>query len=657
MTYFKLFAAFFLLCICSVDINAQSTKVPAYDWSTFNLVDLDTIDVQQDLEKSSAIILYNYHGEYLTSDNRPYSVMYKAIQINNDQGVADFELDRLMISTFDSATSFGIRITSKNGEVREISGKGLEFEHAFKTKPKSDLRFTGYNNFDFTSELYYPKPLVKAGDLVEVYCKIKPYSNRLSGSLSVNEVLPVNEGMIKVRSPKDGIWTYALQPIYMKAEEVWSTNDFSDQSFRYDNVQVSTNMDKAIPTMCFPHVVYAIVKVSPYLYAERLNTIGWPNLIQVVSKNLDPFKTMKKDWAFFYDITDSIALANKEKTELEIFEETEKYIASNISLSKLKGDENHYSPGYYFKNKKINKSSVLLTYAAVLHRLKIPYYIGVGRRKHDGPIPFESYLFLDQYFLAIPNGESYLIYFEPTEDNYHSQNEIPIEMLGMEAVLFEPYGKVEEILKITLPQNTSNLNKRVTKLDIRLNKDGIALQGSQKMNYSQSTQNRFDLITDYKMSKWKSLSEQLSSLEWVALDSVTILPGNHYEKFEIVYEYNLVKSKLQLYDLLPPTIFSEISDEKRLYNYYGDFAKKETAVIMLHLPEGATIDGLDEYPKSYSNDAGKVTVMASGFGQMVNFQILVEQKEYNFSPEGYDQLREFVTKAKSYLTTPLNVSY
>jgi hypothetical protein len=670
MIYFKQFVFFVVFYLFNFNIGfAQFTKLPDYNWNKFNIVKLDTIEVSDEFKELPIFILYNYHKESFASPDKPYTKLYKAIQIQSKQGIAEFEKDRFMIGTFDRVVSYGMRITSKNGEYREIHKKDLEREYSYKIKPKSDIRFTGYSSYDFTSELFYPKPLIEVGDLVEVYCKLRPYSERLSGKLKVNELFPINIGAIEVMTAKsekpgtrelmvptnDIVLSYAIKPNLMISEQFYENNKYAFQTFHYRNIKVNDNINKAIPTLCFPNVVYAVIKVTSFIDFEPINTLGWDNLITVVSKNLDPFRTMKKDWNYFYLAIDSIKDANRQESNIILFEEVEKYITTNIKITELKGDFNYYSPGYYFKTKEINNSSVLRAYSAALHRLEIPYYIGVGRRKHDGPLPFESYLFLDQYFLAIPNGDSYAIYFEPTESDYHCKNEIPIELLGMKVIIFKPFGKVKDILTIDLPQNPMAINKRLTKIDIRTNDGNMNIVAEQKFTNSMSTQYRFDLIRDYQKSNWKALGNQLSSFDWLSLDSVNLSVAEPYQKFVVDYTYDLSVDSFQLYDLLPTNLLPEVSPKERLYNYYGDFAKKEMMVIMIHLQEGENILNLENFNQSFENEAGKARVIASGFGQLVNFQILIDLKEYNYSPEDYSELRDFVIKAQSILKVPIHI--
>jgi hypothetical protein len=670
MIYFKTFSAFLAVCIFfSANVFAQNA-IPSYDWNSFNLVNLDTIPISEDFKELPVIIVYNYHKEAFGSPDKPYTELYKAIKIQNKQGIAEFEKDKFMIGAFDRVVSYGMRITSKNGEYREIHKKDLEREYSYKMKPKSDIRFTGYSSYDFTSELFYPKPLIEVGDLVEVYCKLRPYSERLSGQLKVNELFPINIGAIEVMTAKsekpgtrelmlptnDIVLSYAIKPNLMISEQFYENNKYAFQTFHYRNIKVNDNLNKAIPTLCFPNVVYAVIKVMSFIDFEPINTLGWDNLITVVSKNLDPFRTMKKDRAYIYEVIDSVKRSNKSLTRLEIFEEIEKFISTTIKIEELEGDENYYSPGYYLKTKKINQSSVLPAFAAVLHRLEEPYYIGVARKKHDGPIPFESHLFLDQYFIAVPNGDSYNIYFEPTKSGYHSKNEIPIELLGMEAIIFKPYGNIKNMLSINLPQNSKSFNKRLTKLDIFYNPKDITITGKQKMHYSLSTQNRFDLRENFKKPSWRLLSNQINALDWHNLDSVKMTDSNSYESFEIEYEYNAIIDSFSLAELLPQNWLPEVSKKKRFYNYYRDFAKKEAVIAMIHLPVGASIENLGMYNQSFENEAGTLKMVASGFGQLVNFQILLELKEYNFEAKDYGQLRDFVNKTQSYLDTPLRVS-
>jgi hypothetical protein len=671
MNHFKTFYLFLSFCtLLSLESQGQKSSIPGYDWSTFNLVDLDTVKINDDFKNLPVVIIYNYHKEALASPDEPYTKLYKAIRINTEQGIADFEKDRLMIETFDRIVSFGMRVTDRNGNPKEINRTELERESSLKLKPKSNIRFTTYSAYDMDSELFYPKPRVEIGDLVEIYCKVRPYSQRLSGELKVNEVLPVNAGCIEVMTKKpenhgyrermipvnNPVLLYAVQPKLMDAKDFQENNNYAFQTFYYSDVKVNGNRKKAIPSLCYPHVVYAVISATHISYGENVKTLGWDNLIQIVSKNLDPFKTMKMDWVYFYTTVDSIKNSHKDLSSLEIFRKAEQYVSNTVSIKELDGDENYYSPGYYLKTKKINKSSVLPALAAILHRLDHEYYIGVSRKKHDGPAAFESHLFLDQYFLAVPNGESYDIYFEPTDAGYYVKNEIPVELLGMEAYIFKPYGKVKEILAIDLPQNNKNLNKRITKLDVSYKEDIVSVHGTQKLSYSLSTDYRFSLKKKYDKSSWRLLSGQLSGLDWHTLDSASLSSKDAYNKFEIDYTYNLTEDKFSLYDLIPENILPEVSEEQRYYNYYGDYAKKESVIILIHMPEGSTMADLDKFNQSFENEAGKVRIIASGFGQMVNFQIQLELKEYNFAPADYGVLRDFVTTTKGYLESPLSIS-
>ena len=85
--------------------------------------------------------------------------------------------------------------------------------------------------------------------------------------------------------------------------------------------------------------------------------------------------------------------------------------------------------------------------------------------------------------------------------------------------------------------------------------------------------------------------------------------------------------------------------------------QRTTSIVLIHLPEGARIDNLDKLKCSFENKAGKLRIVANYFGSEVNIQVLIEQKEYNFSPLEYTELKEYVLKTQQYLDTVLDIKY
>ncbi len=651
---------YFTLIITFTLLNSFGQSSPSKAiWNEIDIVKLDTIVLDSAYSSYPVTILYNYYKDMLSSSEGMYTEIYKAIQINTNEGVARYENDKILLDMSDYFVSGGMRITHSNFDI-EYDDLKFETVEINNDVDQKDQRFSIINYYDRTARLFYYKPRIEIGDIIEVYIKTRPRPVRIGRSIMPNEIFPIWRGKIELANEKKAPYRFTTIATNTKEDQIENYTHYTFHTLDYGPIYLSDNYKNAIPLLQLPSLSFLLSNTSEISFVEDVRTLGWENLIEKISTRLDPVKTMKSDWNLLYNLVDSLKEANFGADSYEVFKDFVSFTRQHLILSEMY-DDSYMSPGYYIKKHKINKESVIRMYIAALKRLEIPFQLGVSRNKHDGLAVFESFIFLDQHFIAVPIDGSYDVYFEPEGTEYYGANEIPIELLGVDAALFPMYGKVKNVEIINLPQNSINANNRLTQVIIKKGSDKkLTVKGTMKMRKSVSTDLRPEMKYFITKDKKVKLSKTLTQLDWITLDELQLIAtDNEYDEFSLTYSYKNILSEENpklLLDFLPDNLIPTSSGNERVLNYYGDFKKKEKVVMLFHNTQPLLPENIEKYKLDYENKAGKISCTAILMGPVINIQLLIEYNEYNFTDQDYPMLLEFEEKVMEILSTTAPVN-
>ncbi len=211
--YFTLIITFTLL-----NSFGQSSPSKAF-WNELDIVKLDTIVLDSAYSSYPVTILYNYYKDMLSSSEGMYTEIYKAIQINTNEGVARYENDKILLDMSDYFVSGGMRITHSNFDI-EYDDLKFETVEINNDVDQKDQRFSIINYYDRTARLFYYKPRIEIGDIIEVYIKTRPRPVRIGRSIMPNEIFPIWRGKIELANEKNAPYRFTTIATNTKEDQI-----------------------------------------------------------------------------------------------------------------------------------------------------------------------------------------------------------------------------------------------------------------------------------------------------------------------------------------------------------------------------------------------------------------------------------------------------
>lgn len=339
----------------------------------------------------------------------------------------------------------------------------------------------------------------------------------------------------------------------------------------------------------------------------------------------------------------------------------------------------------------ISPHILTLSLSGILTKLEIKHkYVIVVDRNYGS---FDDVSILNEMTTGIKVGDNY--YF-PSND-FTNPDFIPAELMGAEAIEFDydPKGKsdVVDFTRFTIPISDHNSNVYEQTMDLAIDNDfnlvnvksHIEVKGNMKGSYNELALFNVDYMAnaptigkgEKKKPEKKSKQEKAEEREKKQKKIEMLKESHHdqfnvetYTKFDLVSDGRYENSKelvfneaftakefahkagnnyiLNLGSLIGSQIELDKEDMERTANINIDFPKSYIYHIQLKIPEGYSVDGLEEFNINVSNNMGEFTCTAKVEEGFIKLDTKKAYKIHQADKSEWPKFVEFLEEAYNF---------
>ncbi|MCD4696476.1 MAG: DUF3857 domain-containing protein [Bacteroidales bacterium] len=470
---------------------------------------------------------------------------YRRIKILTKNGLQQFAYIITPIIDLEDLLLMDARTIKQSGEIIEVNKDDIK-ESVLDEDDDYNWRF---------GQMRFAIPGVEVGDEVEIIFKYKMYGRAYQDDVFLNSYLPSLSSEYIINIPQQNHIDFKL---YNGFEE--PDINFKDQriivTFSADSLQ---SIYKQINSSIYTELPYfsSCIYESSRGFVKNTKT-DWPAIYHHFTDifEQDVHYTNRQNYVFNYLIRQKFRM--DKATDYERFTEIFYHLKNTLKIRRLKEFEEGYHVGYYMYHGFINNYLLRVLYCKIFDKLKMKYYLCLGREKQLGPID-KTYLRpneLTHVFFMIQDDEGKFHFVYPhTKKRKYEIDELPPSLCGTTALLLSQITKDSvEILETKIPEGSMshNYRKRNVKISIDLENKHADLLKRISLSGAVSTLYRMNIDSLHK------------NPEFIYNNFKKNFPGDDSLKYDTAYVEYTCEVKPYNYRYVIQT------HEKNMVNFIGD---------------------------------------------------------------------------------------
>ena len=633
--YTLLLTLFLLQYTCT-----QAQENIDYNWSK---AQYDTISETYQKENEVVILerkIMEYYNDKTTNSFNQLDIFHKKVQVNSDDAISTYNTLYLPASGGNKElVAYKARVITKEGKVRELSNEAVKT--AKDEESESEYKYLAFEGVELGSQL-------------EFFFVVRNTAN-YTGSMYTYQSNVVKQRVeFKLIAPAH-LW-FAFKTFNEAPEVEKDTNelDFTVYTFLDENVSKLKPEPWGNYRVNLKRILY---KIDANIATGKRNLVKFGDASQNVFANTYN-NVSKADKKTLAKIIKNAKISASDSEEDKIFK-LEHYVKKNIAIVDASMPE-LYDITKSVGLKYTNSIGMVRIMANAFKELDIPHEIVItcDREEIRFEEDFESYVYLDHYLFYFPNIKKYL---DPNS-MFYRLGIIPSEYtfnkgLFIKEVTVAGYttgaGRVKYI---EAPGKDNCYDKMIvtTTFSEDLTQNKITLYKEAFGFYATSFQPIFELVDpDQKKELQEALVKFLS--ENITIDKVEIENDNSESvgrkplitRAEITSAAFIEKAGAKVLfkvgDLIGPQAELYTEEERKL-PVENDYNRSYHRTIIVHIPDGYTVDNLDDIniEKSIKEDDGSVSALFKSSYQKEGNKITVIAEEW------YDKIDYPVEKFEDY---------